>query len=448
MKKKKRISHSHNYLYGWVISIIIFIGILITASFIFYSPKQIYSDLKGMLGDLGPGGEELSGYGSGTYGTIGIYGISCGNGLKDSFEGCDDGNRLGGDGCSIVCAVEIGWTCIGEPSSCVINNPSPLDSDNDGINDSIDHCPNTPVELISFINVYGCVKPKHTKFNMGSDLHNLELSDLSDFEIGILNNGKIKYNQKVNLQNNAKQIDLDFNINIFQNKIELNSSAIPELNSSAILTFYNVSFVNPQILKDGVDCGDCQRISWSSKTLEVNVTHFTTYELEEGLYCGDLICNNDGSENCSSCSSDCGACPTTLTCSDGVQNQGETGVDCGGPCSACSSGGGSNGGGGSSGGASCTPKWNCSWSPCANQVQEWVCVDSSKCGTNKNKPATETKVCSEEQTGTGSETEQPQDQINLSEKENKANIFVYSIVGIIIFIIAIIIILLVLFRKK
>ena len=28
----------------------------------------------------------------------------------------------------------------------------------------------------------------------------------------------------------------------------------------------------------------------------------------------------------------------TATCSDGIQNQGETGVDCGGPCSACKEG--------------------------------------------------------------------------------------------------------------
>ncbi|MBN2367912.1 PGF-pre-PGF domain-containing protein [Candidatus Woesearchaeota archaeon] len=50
----------------------------------------------------------------------------------------------------------------------------------------------------------------------------------------------------------------------------------------------------------------------------------------------------------------------TATCSDGIQNQGETGVDCGGPCAACqtsSSPGGSSSSGGSSGGAY-NPNWN------------------------------------------------------------------------------------------
>ncbi len=48
------------------------------------------------------------------------------------------------------------------------------------------------------------------------------------------------------------------------------------------------------------------------------------------MFCGDAVC--DGGEDCDSCSADCGACPS---CSDGQQNQGETGIDCGGSCPAC-----------------------------------------------------------------------------------------------------------------
>lgn len=46
--------------------------------------------------------------------------------------------------------------------------------------------------------------------------------------------------------------------------------------------------------------------------------------------CSDGI-QNQG-ETGVDCGGPCAACPT---CSDGIQNQGETGVDCGGPCSAC-----------------------------------------------------------------------------------------------------------------
>jgi fibro-slime domain-containing protein len=35
----------------------------------------------------------------------------CGNGMHDADEECDDGNTVGGDGCSAACRVEEGWTC-------------------------------------------------------------------------------------------------------------------------------------------------------------------------------------------------------------------------------------------------------------------------------------------------------------------------------------------------
>jgi hypothetical protein len=52
--------------------------------------------------------------------------------------------------------------------------------------------------------------------------------------------------------------------------------------------------------------------------------------------CGAPTCS-DGIQNQGETGVDCGgpcaACPPS--CSDGIQNQGETGIDCGGPCSAC-----------------------------------------------------------------------------------------------------------------
>ena len=44
---------------------------------------------------------------------------TCGDGIVDQGEGCDDGNQSAGDGCSAACQVEPGWTCQGEPSLCV-----------------------------------------------------------------------------------------------------------------------------------------------------------------------------------------------------------------------------------------------------------------------------------------------------------------------------------------
>jgi hypothetical protein len=45
---------------------------------------------------------------------------------------------------------------------------------------------------------------------------------------------------------------------------------------------------------------------------------------------------SDGVQNQGETGVDCGGpCPACPTCNDGVQNQGETGIDCGGPCPAC-----------------------------------------------------------------------------------------------------------------
>jgi trimeric autotransporter adhesin len=49
---------------------------------------------------------------------------TCGNCSLDSGEQCDDGNTVNGDGCSAGCAVEIGWSCTGEPSTCTQLTPT------------------------------------------------------------------------------------------------------------------------------------------------------------------------------------------------------------------------------------------------------------------------------------------------------------------------------------
>ena len=43
--------------------------------------------------------------------------IVCGNGTRQTGEGCDDGNTKPGDGCSSTCTVEPGWYCSGSDSN-------------------------------------------------------------------------------------------------------------------------------------------------------------------------------------------------------------------------------------------------------------------------------------------------------------------------------------------
>ncbi len=59
----------------------------------------------------------------------------------------------------------------------------------------------------------------------------------------------------------------------------------------------------------------------------VSYRAMTEGSIPEPSACDDGVC--DPSEDCGTCPEDCGDCPS---CGDGIQNQGEEGVDCGGPC--------------------------------------------------------------------------------------------------------------------
>ena len=37
---------------------------------------------------------------------------SCGDGVIEALEGCDDGNMANGDGCSALCLEELGYDCV------------------------------------------------------------------------------------------------------------------------------------------------------------------------------------------------------------------------------------------------------------------------------------------------------------------------------------------------
>ena len=48
-------------------------------------------------------------------------GPTCGDGILEAGEVCDDGNRDSDDGCSSTCAIEEGWSCEGaERSVCSV----------------------------------------------------------------------------------------------------------------------------------------------------------------------------------------------------------------------------------------------------------------------------------------------------------------------------------------
>ncbi len=156
-------------------------------------------------------------------------------------------------------------------------------------------------------------KPKWNRYqnNDTTDFNNTPLINSSRISIGVPNIAKVTFNGPVDLiQHNGTdfvEIDLDAYINISLRRISINSSALPMLNTSANLTFYNITYENPQVEKDDALFTNYSTLqspnSSNNHTLIINVSSFSTYEVVEGPYCGDNVCNNG--ETSSTCSADC-----------------------------------------------------------------------------------------------------------------------------------------------
>lgn len=156
-----------------------------------------------------------------------------------------------------------------------------LDSDDDGVLDTNDKCPNTNSFYKSEVNVMGCIKPRISKFNYSVNLNSTDIKSVNNFEISN-SYGKILFNSRVNLTRSDRPMDIDSNIYIGRNTISLNRGNIPELNRGATLTLNYITYKNPVILRDDVMCSDCRIVYYSNNILKFNVSGFSTYSVEEG----------------------------------------------------------------------------------------------------------------------------------------------------------------------
>jgi hypothetical protein len=117
-----------------------------------------------------------------------------------------------------------------------------------------------------------------------TDLTQVDISNITNLIIDKPDYGKINFTDDVDLLSSSSSgLNLSEHITISSNRIEINSTALPALNKSAKLQIYNLTFTDPQILKDGELCSSeiCTEESYSSGTLTFNVTQFSTYSARE-----------------------------------------------------------------------------------------------------------------------------------------------------------------------
>ncbi|MBR9676608.1 hypothetical protein GOV04_00515 [Candidatus Woesearchaeota archaeon] len=179
-----------------------------------------------------------------------------------------------------------------------------------------------------------------------SAYNTIELTNLSGARFSN-NNGKIEFSNPLILNTERTLIG---KVRVFARRIYINSSIIPEFNRPAKLTFQNISFVNPQVYRDGSNCSSSictSRIyNGTANTFTCNVTGFSEYTIIEGPYCSNGV--RDGTDQCDG--TDFGP----FTCSSYGFNTGS--LTCTGSCtidnSGCSNTGGGGGGGGGGGSSS------------------------------------------------------------------------------------------------
>jgi cysteine-rich repeat protein len=112
-------------------------------------------------------------------------------------------------------------------------------------------------------------------------------------------------------------LDLDSYVFTENNLIGLDSVQLPGLDVVSRITFYGMTYSNPVIFRDGVDCGaSCLLYSNSPGEIVYTVSGFSNYSLGEDGSCGDGTC--DSGEDTCSCYADCGS-----LCGDGCRNGNE-----------------------------------------------------------------------------------------------------------------------------
>jgi hypothetical protein len=120
---------------------------------------------------------------------------------------------------------------------------------------------------------------------------------LLDVVIENPNKGKIKFDEEINLTSgNQTILDLDSYINISFNRIEIDSENLPNLNVSATLILYDLSFSNPRILKNGAVCPSeiCILNGYSDGNLNFSVTGFSAYSSEESPQITEAVTSGGG----------------------------------------------------------------------------------------------------------------------------------------------------------
>lgn len=137
-----------------------------------------------------------------------------------------------------------------------------------------------------------------------------ELQNLANVILEKSSFGKVAFNENLDLISIAggdNLVDFDTDLQISDNLITIDNINLTDINKSATLSLYGLSFTDPEIHHNGVLCGDCTIVSYVGGNLIFTTPSFSGvyYAREKALppVCGNGVC--ESGETSSSCPADC-----------------------------------------------------------------------------------------------------------------------------------------------
>jgi len=112
-------------------------------------------------------------------------------------------------------------------------------------------------------------------FNIsGTNLSQVDVRNVVNLTLSRTGIGKIVFDDPTDISGGG---NLDAYVRILDNSIIIDSSALPALNKSAVLTMYNVPYNSIILWKDGAVCTSCNILSHTGGTLSFSVESFSNY---------------------------------------------------------------------------------------------------------------------------------------------------------------------------
>jgi cysteine-rich repeat protein len=235
----------------------------------------------------------------------------CGDGIKQECEECDDGNTNNTDSCSNLCKINYpippqpfcgdavcnnGETCSSCSSDCGICPPEPTCDHNISIRYNYVDTFNTGIGIsennVWLENPIVLTKDKTHIIRYRIE-NNKETKDNVSITVKVDNNIITQYTKEI------ASYHYNNSVNLYLSSLECD-------------TYHTISL---NITSDGKECDKSD--NYASRQIYVKCSIEPPQP-----FCGDAICNNG--ETCSTCSSDCGVCPSSCDLTNAHWNTSST----------------------------------------------------------------------------------------------------------------------------